>query len=248
MVAAAIVGAAVIGGVATTASGNRAANAQRDAANTASRAELEQYYQSREDMQPWRDAGQHALDQITEGTSQNGEFSRDFTLSDFTKDPGYDFRMQQGQQALDRSAAARGGALSGAAIKGSLRYGQDFGSNEYQNAYNRFNNDRTQRFNRLASIAGIGQTATRDVAQMGSQTLSNVANNIVGAGNAQASSYVNQGNAINNVTQSLGNFAMNRYYMNQLGYGQGSGTTPSSAPSTESSTLWDSAGGGPVYG
>ena len=137
-----------------------------------------------------------------------GDFNRDFTLADFTKDPGYDFRMQQGTQALDRSAAARGGALGGAAIKAAQRYGQDFASNEYQNAYNRFNNDRTQRFNRLASLAGIGQTATRDVAQQGAQVASNVAGNMIGAGNSQAAGYIAQGNAVSGAANSLGNWAM----------------------------------------
>lgn len=246
-VATAIVGSAVIGGVVASNSASKAANAQKDAAQLASQTELEQYRQNREDMQPWREAGAGALGQLTAGTAAGGDFNRDFTLADFTKDPGYDFRMQQGQQALDRSAAARGGALSGAAIKGSLRYGQDYGSNEYQNAYNRFNNDRTQRFNRLASLAGVGQTATRDVAQQGAQVASNVGNNIMGAGNAQASSYIGQGNAISGAAQSLGNFAMNKYYLSQM---PGGASTMPTTPSYGGGTpiYWDGAGGGPVYG
>lgn len=244
-IATAVVASAVIGGVVASNSASKAAKAQENAANRASQTELEQYYQNREDMQPWREAGAGALGQLTAGTQPGGDYMRDFTLADFTRDPGYDFRMQQGQQALDRSAAARGGALGGAAIKGSLRYGQDYASNEFQNAYNRFNNDRTQRFNRLASIAGIGQTATRDVAQMGSQTASNVANNIIGAGNAQASSYVGQGNAISGVANTLGNFAMNKYYLSQM---PGGASTMPTTPGYGGGTLWDGAGGGPVYG
>lgn len=215
MVAAAIIGSAVVGGVVASSSAGKAADAQKDAANQANQTELAQYNQNREDAAPWREAGQTALGQMSAGTVEGGDFNRDFTLADFTHDPGYDFRMRQGQQSLDRSAAARGGALSGAAIKGSMRYGQDYASGEYQNAYNRFNNDRTQRFNRLASLAGVGQTATRDVAQQGSQVASNMANNMVGAGNAQASSYVAQGNAISGAAQSLGNFAMQQHYMSQ---------------------------------
>jgi len=246
-IATAVVASAVIGGAVASNSSRRAADAQRDAASLANRTELDQFHQNREDMQPWREAGAGALGQLTAGMQSDGDYMQDFTLGDFIRDPGYDFRLQQGQQALDRSAAARGGALSGAAIKGSLRYGQDYASNEFQNAYNRFNNDRTQRFNRLASIAGIGQTTTRDVAQMGSQTASNVANNIIGAGNAQASSYVGQGNAINGVTNTLGNFAMNRYYLSQMP-GGGQGPSGGVQGQQAGSTLWDGAGGGPVYG
>jgi hypothetical protein len=241
----AVVASAVIGGVVASDSSRRAGNAQKDAAALASQTELEQHRQNREDMQPWREAGMGALGQMTAGTAAGGDFNRDFTLADFTKDPGYDFRMQQGQRALDSSAAARGGALSGAAIKGSLRYGQDFGSGEYQNAYNRFNNDRTQRFNRLASLAGVGQTATRDVAQQGAQVASNVGNNMTGAGNAQASSYVGQGNAISGAANTLGNFAMNRYYMSQLPGGASTmPTTPSSGGWTGG---WGDTGGATTF-
>lgn len=246
-VATAIVGSAIIGGVVASNSASKAANAQRDAAAQASQTELEQYYQNREDMQPWREAGAGALKQLTEGTGAGGDFNRDFTLADFTADPGYNFRLQQGQRGLEASAAARGGALSGAALKGIDRYNQDFASGEYQNAYNRFNADRTQRFNRLASIAGVGQTATRDVAQQGAQVASNVGNNIMGAGNAQASSYIGQGNAISGAAQTLGNFAMNKYYLSQMPGGTATmPTTPSYGGGTP--TYWDAAGSGPTYG
>ena len=245
-IATAVVASAVIGGVVASDSSRRAANAQKDAANKASQTELEQYYQNREDMQPWREAGQGALKQLTEGTTAGGDFNRDFTLADFTRDPGYQFRLDEGTRALERSAAARGGVLSGGALRGVTRYGQDYATGEFQNAYNRFNNDRTQRFNRLASLAGVGQTATRDVASMGQQVAGNVANNIIGAGNAQASSYVGQGNAIAGAANTLGNFAMNKYYMSQM---PGGTTTMPTTPSYGGTpTYWDGAGGGPVYG
>jgi hypothetical protein len=245
-IATAIVGSAVVGGIVASNSASKAANAQKDAAQLASNTELEQYRQNREDMQPWREAGQGALKQMTEGTAAGGDFNRDFTLSDFTQDPGYQFRMDQGTRALESSAAARGGALGGGALKGLARYGQDYASGEYQNAYNRFNNDRTQRFNRLASLAGVGQTATRDVAQQGAQVASNVGNNIIGAGNAQASSYVGQGNAISGAAQTLGNFAMNKYYLSQMpGRTSTMPTTPSGGSWTGG---WGSGGDVPVYG
>lgn len=243
-IATAVVASAVIGGAVASDSSRRAANAQKDAANQATQTELEQYRQNREDMQPWREAGRDALRQLTDQLG-GGEFDRNFTMADFVKDPGYDFRQQQGQRGFESSAAARGGVLSGGALKGLLRYNQDFASGEFQNAYNRFNNDRTQRFNRLASVAGIGQTATRDVAQMGQQTASNVGNNIIGAGNAQASSYVGQGNAIGGIANTLGNFAMNKYYMNQL---PGASTPSTSSYGGSAPVMWDAAGAGPTYG
>jgi hypothetical protein len=247
MVAAAIIGGAVIGGVASNMASSKAANAQEDAANKASETELQQYYQNRTDQQPWREAGVGALGQMTAGTAAGGDFNRDFTLADFTKDPGYDFRQQQGQRGVEASAAARGGVLSGAALKGLARYNQDYASGEFQNAYNRFNNDRTQRFNRLASIAGVGQTATRDVAQQGAQVASNVGNNIIGAGNAQASSYVGQANSINNTVGTLGNWYMQQQYLNKVG-GNPAGAGAAGNGSSWSGGWGDTDGATTYYG
>jgi len=235
-IATAIVGSAVVGGILNKQAASSAANAQKESAGAANETQLQaaresnalqlkMFEQNRTDQQPWRDAGVTALGQLGAGTANGGDFNRDFTLADFTKDPGYDFRMQQGQRGLDSSAAARGGALSGAAIKASERYSQDYASGEYSNAYNRFNADRTARFNRLSSLAGVGQTATNQVGAQGAQMASNIgntqvatgnaiANNQIGAGNAQASSYIGQGNALSGMASTLGNFAMNRYYTN----------------------------------
>lgn len=204
MVAAAIIGSAVVGGVVSSNAAGKAADAQRDASKTASDTELKMFEQNRADMQPWREAGVGALDQLKAGTGTGGDFMRDFTLSDFTRDPGYRFRIDEGLRGIESGAAARGGLLNGGTLKALTQYGQGFASNEFGNAYNRFNADRDRRFNRLSSLAGTGQTATRDVAQMGTQVAGNVAGNQIGAGNARASSYVAQGNAINGGINTLG--------------------------------------------
>lgn len=240
---AAAVAVAAVGTAVSADSARKGANAQKDAANQASQTELDQYYQNREDMAPWRAAGEGALSQLTAGTQEGGDFNRDFTLADFTKDPGYDFRMQEGQRAVDSSAAARGGALSGAAIKGSERFGQNFASGEYQNAYNRFNADRTQRFNRLSSLAGTGQTATRDVANQGSQVAANVGSNMIGAGNAQAASGIAQGNAVQGGLNTLGNWYMQSRYTQPQ--------TPVAPAPAAGGTLYDGnsyGGGDTLYG
>lgn len=141
-----------------------------------------------------------------------GDLNRDFTLADFHKDPSYDFRMSEGQNALESSAAARGGLLNGGTIKALTRYGQDFASNEYSNAYNRFNADRTQRFNRLSALAGTGQQATNTTATLGANTANNVAESQLQAGNARAANAINTGNAVNNTASSLGQFYLQQQY------------------------------------
>lgn len=217
------VAGAVIGAVGSYAAASksakaseRAADAQVQASQDANQTQLEMFNQNRADALPWRTAGQGALTQLSEGTAPGGDFARDFTLADFVKDPGYEFRRTEGMRGLEGSAAARGGLLNGGTLKALDRYNQDYASGEYSNAYNRFNNDRTQRFNRLSSIAGLGQTATRDVANLGTQTAQTIGANQIGAGNARASGYVGSANAINSGVQSLGNWWQSQQLLNSL--------------------------------
>lgn len=76
-----------------------------------------------------------------EGYDPSSAF-KDFTMSDFQEDPGYGFRLKEGLKAVDSQAAARGGLISGGALKASQRYGQDMASQEYQNAFNRYQGQR----------------------------------------------------------------------------------------------------------
>ena len=85
---------------------------------------------ARADLAPWRKAGTDALGQLQEKISAGP--------GDLRKSLGYQFRLAEGQKAIERGAAARGGALSGAAIKAGLRYGQDFATNEYDNFLRRY--------------------------------------------------------------------------------------------------------------
>ena len=145
------------------------------------------------------DTSQYELDQ---------DLTRRFTNEDFVKDPGYDFRMQEGQKALERSAAARGGLQNGGTMKALAEYGQGFASNEYGNAYNRFTNDQSNRFNRLSSIAGMGQNATNANAAAGQNYAGQVSNNIIGNANAQGAAGIAQGNAWGGALSSLGKMGM----------------------------------------
>lgn len=204
------IGASLIGAGASIISGNKAAKAQTNAANQNTVLQREQNAEarrqfdlSRADLAPYRTEGYTALGQLATGTKEGGDFNRSFGISDFVKDPGYDFRQQEGQRGVEASAAARGGVLSGGALKALARYNQDYASSEYGAAYNRFNNDMTTRYNRLAGLAQTGQTATNTGIAAGNaltnqlQTgVNNITSNNNAAANARASSYVNTGNAI----------------------------------------------------
>lgn len=227
MVAAAVVGGAVLGAGASIYSSNKAAGAQKNASNNATDAQLQMYNQTREDQAPYRAVGNSALSQLAYGVGSplstdtastnyggigQGDFNKKFTLADYQADPGYQFRLDQGTQALERSAAARGGLLSGGTLKDLTDYQQGAASQEYGNAYNRFNNDQSSRFNRLASLAGIGQTSNNSLANVGANTANNIGNNIIGAGNATAAGYVGSANALNG---AIGQ-GMSAYSNNQL--------------------------------
>lgn len=171
---------------------DRALRAQRQAAAVAEQRQQSMYDQTRADQAPWREAGARAL-----GGMENADFQRDFSMGDFQADPGYQFRMQEGMKALQGSAAARGSLNSGATLKALTKYGQDFASNEYTNAYNRFNSDRDRRFNRLASLAGVGQTATNQMQAANTNFGNSMADLAMGVGNARAASHINQANRFN---------------------------------------------------
>lgn len=155
------------------------------------------YNQQRADIEPWRATGEKALSDMT-----NPDFQRDFTAADFTKDPGYDFRMAEGQKAIERSAAAKGGLQTGGTMKAISRYGQDFASNEYGNAYNRFNSDRDRRFGRLSNIAGFGQNAMGQLVGAGQNYGNGVSQNQIGMGNAYAAGSLAKGQSNQMVTKA----------------------------------------------
>ncbi len=224
-VAGAVVVGGVVGAVASSSAASKAAHAQENAANTASQTQLQMYNQTRDDQAPWRTAGGTAIGQLSAGTAPGAEFNRNFTMKDFNADPGYQFRMDQGSRALQASAAARGGLLSGGTLKALDRYGQDFASNEYSNAYNRFNNNQTTRFNRLSTIAGLGQTSVGQTGAQGTAVGGQIGSNYIGAGNAQAAGYVGQANAVNSGISSLGNFYLQQQYLNKIPSTPSSGTT-----------------------
>lgn len=188
-----------------------AANTQSNAASNATNAQVSMFNQQEQDTAPWRQAGATALSQMA-----NPDFQKSFTSSDFQEDPGYQYRMQQGQQAIERAAAAHGGANTGDTLKALTNFNQNQASNEYQNAYNRFTNDQSTRFNRLASIAGTGQTANGEIMNAGTNTANQIGQNTISAGNAAAAGQMGATNAISNGLTTGANTWMNMSMMNRL--------------------------------
>lgn len=165
-------------------------------------------------------------------------------------DPGYQFRFNQGVQALQNSAAARGTLLTGDTARALTEYGQDYASNEYNNVYNRafgqyqqsyniFENNQTNQWNRLASLAGLGQTAAGQLNSAGSTTAGNVGNILLGSAGqigqqmnnsaaATASGYVGGANAWSGAINNIGDLA--QLYSMQSLLNPGAIPAASSAP------------------
>lgn len=172
------------------------ANAAENAANTSANAskyasdlQYKMFEKNLELQEPWRKAGVNALTRLSTGLERGGEFGTPFSQTNWQQDPGYAFRLAEGQRALDRSAAARGGLISGNALKAAERYGQEMGSQEYQNAFNRYYREREAMLNPLQSLANVGQTSAQSLGGAAQNTGTNI-------GNYALTGAANQGNAL----------------------------------------------------
>ena len=200
-------GAALVGGAMSSNASKKAAKAQAASADAASQIQWDMYDQTRQDLDPYKQAGTTSLSQMMDQMGVNGYFNENYTGQDLYNDPSYQFRLQQGQDAIQSGAAAQGGLLSGATLKALQNYSQDYASQEYGNAYNRFNADQTNRYNRLSNIIGMGQNAAAQTGNAGMQTGQAVANNTMAGANAQAAGIIGSNNAWANSAQQLGSIA-----------------------------------------
>ena len=208
MVAAAVVGAATVAGsMYSSRQAGKAAKTQAASADQASAIQQANFEQTRKDLMPYKQAGDTSLSQLMGQMGSNGYFNQTYTGQDIYSDPSYQFRLQQGQDAIQSSAAAKGGLLTGATLKALQNYGQESASQEYSNAYNRFNADQTNRYNRLSNLVGIGQNAAAQVGNAGAQTSQAIANNTMAGANALAAGQIGSANAWTNGTQQLGSLA-----------------------------------------
>lgn len=188
---------------------NRAADTSAAVSREAIDLQRQMYYEGVARQQPWLQAGQIALNKLVpEATNY-----QNFGMEQFKQDPGYAFRMSEGMKALENSAAARGGLLSGAAMKGIQRYGQDMASQEYMNAFNRYQVEREARLNPLQSLAGVGQTTANALAaggqgfagnvnQLAMTNMTNQGNLALTSGNIRASQYNTAGRAIDDALET----------------------------------------------
>jgi hypothetical protein len=215
---AAILGGSVIGGGLAAKGASDAARTQADAANRAAALQKEMFDEQQRMSAPYREAGITGQNRLMEllglgantGAAGYGKYAQDFGMSDFQADPGYAFRLSEGQKALDRQAAARGGLISGGALKAATRYGQDMGSQEYGNAYSRYQTNRSNQLAPLGSLMSSGQAAAAGAAANAGQYGTNAGNLMVQGGQAQAAGQLGVGNTLNNALGTMASAYQNQ--------------------------------------
>lgn len=186
-------GASILGGVLGGKGAKKAAKAQVQLGREALALQKQMYEQTRADLAPWREAGGAAIGQGW-AMLQPGY--------DYTASPGYDWRLSEGMRAVEGSAAAKGQLMSGGTLKDLTRFGQGLASEDYGD-----------QFNRVMAVAGGGQQAVNTGAGAASSYATGASNTLAGIGQAKASGYAGQNQAIQG---TLGNLA-NIYGMYSMG-------------------------------
>ena len=230
-ITAAVIGAAgAIGGAAMASKGAKsAAKTQAKGAESATAEQRRQYDLSRGDQMPWLDAGKGALSQMQKLNA--GDYSS------FNASPDYQWTLSEGMKGLDRSAASKGRLYSGGYGEDLTRFGQGLASQQYGNYYNR-----------LAAMAGVGQTTASGLGVLGANMANNIGNNMQNAADARASGYANSANAWGNAAGQLGQIGANYFGSKAPSYSapssQYSASQPANWYSGVGSTSWNSQYGG----
>lgn len=185
-------GVTLVGAAAKYYGDKKAAAAQQKGYDAATAEQRRQFDLAREDQMPWLQAGQRALHQLEQLNSGN--------FSSFTASPDYQFALTEGLKGLDRSAAARGALWSGGADADRMAYASGLATQNYGNYYNR-----------LASLAGLGQTTASGLGTLGANYASNAGRLALGAADARASSYRDQADTMTQLVGSGGDLLADWY-------------------------------------
>jgi len=246
-VAGAVVVGGVIGAVGSNMAANKQAGAQRDAANQQWR--MFDTIQGQE--QPYMDAGNRATGQLEDllGTSGNksaagyGSLTKPFTAQDYlaNKDPGYDFQLKTGAQALRNADTPGVGSLSGAALKDLIGFNQGMAATGYQNAFNRYNTTMGNTYNRLMGLSTLGQNAASNTGAQGTALAGNAGSATAGAGASQASGILGATGSLAGGANTLaGLMYLNGGSPSTAAAGAGTGTWATTQPGVGS---FDGSGG-----
>lgn len=203
---------------------SQAADAQVQGSERAAEVQREMFNKQVELQAPFREAGLTGQNRLMDllglsgrtGAQGYGSAAKPFGEADMYKDPGYAFRLAEGEKALGRSAAVRSGVVSGGALKAAQRFGQDYGSQEYGNAFNRYQAERSALINPLQSLTGQAQSSANTLTGAAGNLGAQLGENILGGANARASGYLGESNALTSAIGSGINFYGGQQYLSRL--------------------------------
>jgi hypothetical protein len=199
------VAGATIGGAALGYLGNQsAARTQADAANRSADLQAVALDKQLALQEPYRQAGLTGQNRLMEllglggnaGAADYGRYGRDFSMTDYQADPGYAFRLKEGMKLLGHQAAGRGGLVSGGTMKGLQDYAQNSASQEYGNAFNRYQTNRANQLQALGNLMSSGQAAASNQAGNTGNYATNAGNAYMAAGNAAAAGQLGAANTL----------------------------------------------------
>jgi hypothetical protein len=219
-------GASLAGGLIGASGAKKAAETQAAATREAIAQQRQMFDIQNEQLRPYRETGYSALSDIA---SMKPYLTKQFGQEDFQAgiDPSYNFRLQQGNLATTNLANRSGGLIGGNALQGLTDYGQGAASQEFQNAFNRFQTQRGNIYNTLAGIAGIGQTAQKQTSDLAQNVSGNIGQATIGIGNAYAGGQIGAANALSGGFQGAGNaYTLSNMLKSQGGAPTNYGITP----------------------
>ena len=229
------IGGALIGGNAA----QNAANTQSQAATAANQLQYTEWLQQQANMAPYLQSGTQNLAALNAAMPS---MTANFTMQDFQQDPGYQFDLNQGTQAMQRSAAAQGMLNSTGTHQDLNNYAQGMASNEYGNAYNRFRQGQQQQYSMLSGMANMGQNAAINQGTLGYNTMNSMGQTLMSGATATSAGQIAQGNMYSNMLNTGANSFGNGMLMSQLA-SNAMGNTPQNSAMGSYLT-----GGGNVYG
>ena len=199
-----VAGATVVGSMISSSGASSAARTQADAANRAADLQKQQFDKQMELQDPFRTAGLTGQNRLMEmlglggdtGAAGYGKYAKDFSMADYQADPGYAFRLGEGMKALRHTAGSRGGLISGGTLKGMQDYAQGSASQEYGNAFNRYQTNRANQLQPLGSLMSSGQAAASNQAGQAGQYGVNAGNLMTQAGQAIGAGQLGMANTL----------------------------------------------------
>lgn len=231
-IAAALITTAVVGVAGAGASAyasSSAASDQEASANQAAQLQEQQYAQNTTNQQPYMSAGTQALNTIGQDQANGTGFATPFNPSTYIDTPGYQFQLQQGQSAINNSAAATGGVLNGGTLQALDSYTTGLANTTYGTAYNQYLQNSQQQYNQLYGVASLGESAAGSLGSQNTTATNNAANDITSAGNAAAAGAVGTSNAINTGLGTVANagttYALMQGLNSSSSYGSGASST-----------------------